>query len=192
MAFIRVLLLLGFALPACAGQNDSALLSRIDAYLNSYPRLQAQFIQTAPGGEISEGMLYLERPGKMRWEYAPPSPVLLVAEGGTATFFDRELAQTSHFSTSDHWLGLLAQKDVMLADLSQLQSITRKAGELYVDLIQGEERLTMVFSEAPLQLKQLIAVDATGQATAIALFALDKPEAFPDDFFTLRYRLKNN
>jgi hypothetical protein len=59
-------------------------------------------------------------------------------------------------------------------------------------LIQGEERLTMVFSEAPLQLKQLIAVDATGQATAIALFALDKPEAFPDDFFTLRYRLKNN
>jgi outer membrane lipoprotein-sorting protein len=97
MAFIRVLLLLGFALPACAGQNDSALLSRIDAYLNSYPRLQAQFIQTAPGGEISEGMLYLERPGKMRWEYAPPSPVLLVAEGGTATFFDRELAQTQPF-----------------------------------------------------------------------------------------------
>jgi hypothetical protein len=86
MAFIRVLLLLGFALPACAGQNDSALLSRIDAYLNSYPRLQAQFIQTAPGGEISEGMLYLERPGKMRWEYAPPSPVLLVAEAAPLHF----------------------------------------------------------------------------------------------------------
>lgn len=188
MALIRILLLLGFAFPAFAGESDGAVLSRIDAYLNAYPRLQARFVQTAPDGGVSEGMLYLERPGKMRWEYAPPSPVLLVAEGGTAIFFDRELEQTSHFSTRDHWLGLLAREDIALAALPQLKAVAQEVGMIRLTLEQGEERLTMVFSAAPLELKTLDAVDATGQATTIALSSIEKPPAFADDFFTLRYR----
>ena len=188
MAFIRYLLLLCLAWPAYAGSADNDKLSRIDAYLNSYPRLQAQFIQTASDGSISEGTLYLERPGKMRWEYALPSPILIVATGGTLTYFDRELSQTSHLPINDHWLGLLAEEDVRLAALPQLQGIEAQAGMIRVSLAQEDSRLTMLFSEAPLQLRQLIATDATGQPTTITLSGIRQAEAFPPEFFTLRYR----
>lgn len=177
---------------AQAHPSDSFPLSRIDAYLNDYSRLQARFTQTAPDGGIGEGMLYLERPGKMRWDYAPPHPVVMVASGAILTYYDRELAQTSHLSLDDHWLGVLTKSDLRLNELPQLQTITREMGEIHLLLAQEEGSVTLSFSESPLILKRLAVVDATGQSTLITLADIRRAEPFSKDFFTLRDALKNN
>jgi outer membrane lipoprotein-sorting protein len=189
MQTLRLFFLLCLAWPAHAAPlDDRAVLARIDAYLNSYPRLQAHFNQTAPDGSTSEGMLYLERPGRMRWEYEPPSPILIVADGGVITYFDRELSQTSHLSMKDNWLGLLAARDLKVDAMPQLREVVSQNGMIRVQLAQEDGSLAMLFSEVPLTLRQLVAVDATGQATTIALSNIRHADPFPDDFFTLRYR----
>ena len=79
--------------PAAAqtfGQ-DQADLARIEAYLNSIRSLKARFVQTASNGSTASGVALLQRPGKMRFQYDPPTPFLLVANHGFLTFVDSQL-----------------------------------------------------------------------------------------------------
>src|SRR5450759_5655024 len=77
-------------------ERDRADLSRIETYLNALRALKARFLQVAPDGAVSGGVVWLERPGRMRFQYDPPSPILLVAGHGVVLFHDRQLNQTSN------------------------------------------------------------------------------------------------
>src|SRR5579859_35045 len=70
--------------------QDRADLARIEAYLNGLHTLKARFLQVAPDGATSQGTAWLQRPGRMRFQYEPPSPLLLVAGHGLFVFYDRE------------------------------------------------------------------------------------------------------
>ena len=62
--------------------------------------LKAHFLQVAPNGAISQGTAWLDRPGRMRFQYDPPSPLLLVAGHGLVVFHDKSLNQTSNIPLS--------------------------------------------------------------------------------------------
>ncbi|HEX4891524.1 MAG TPA: outer membrane lipoprotein carrier protein LolA, partial [Alphaproteobacteria bacterium] len=68
---------------ALAGLNaqQRADLDRVNSYLNRLDRLSAGFMQIAPDGDVSRGQFFLNRPGRMRFEYAPPDDMLIVADG---------------------------------------------------------------------------------------------------------------
>src|SRR3954447_24163527 len=83
-----VLLLLAAPVAAAPPQRslqlspaDQADLRRVEEYLNSVRTMTARFVQYAEGGNTAEGRVYVSRPGHMRFEYDPPSPILLVANG---------------------------------------------------------------------------------------------------------------
>ena len=76
--------------------QDKADLGRIETYLDGLRTLKARFLQVAPNGALSQGTAWLERPGRMRFQYDPPSPFLLVAGHGLVVFHDRSLNQTSN------------------------------------------------------------------------------------------------
>ena len=80
--------------------QDQADLARIETYLDGLRTLKAHFLQVAPNGAISQGTAWLERPGRMRFQYDPPSPLLLVAGHGLVVFYDKSLNQTSNFPIS--------------------------------------------------------------------------------------------
>ena len=63
-----------------SGSSD-AELDRIERYLNSLQTLQSKFVQNNPDGSHAHGTLYLQRPGRMRFEYDPPTPIRLYANG---------------------------------------------------------------------------------------------------------------
>ena len=85
-----------------ATAQDRADLARIEAYLNGLHTLKAHFLQVAPDGGLSEGTAWLERPGRMRFQYDPPAPFLLVAAHGLLVFRDSKLDQTSNmFAVAD-------------------------------------------------------------------------------------------
>ncbi|HYD73929.1 MAG TPA: outer membrane lipoprotein carrier protein LolA, partial [Candidatus Binatia bacterium] len=66
---------------ALQGEARANAIATANRYLNSYARLQARFTQSSPGGGRSAGTLYIQKPGRMRFQYDPPAQLLVVADG---------------------------------------------------------------------------------------------------------------
>ena len=70
-------------------QDDLDNISKIENFLNSITTLKSNFLQTASTGERSGGVLFLDRPGKMRVQYDEPSPILLVSDGSYVIYVEK-------------------------------------------------------------------------------------------------------
>jgi outer membrane lipoprotein-sorting protein len=166
----------GVAAAQTSGQ-DQADLARIEAYLNGIRSLRARFVQTAADGSPASGVALLQRPGKMRFQYDPPTPYLLVANHGFLTFVDSQLAQTSHIPLSRTPLGILLSDRVTLSGEVTVTKLDRLPGQLQVSLIRtsspGEGTLTLIFADNPLVLRQWIVLDQQGRQTRVAFTNMD-------------------
>jgi len=168
----------GVAAPAAAGfvptAQDAADLARIESYLNGLRSLKARFLQVAPNGAVSGGTAWLERPGRMRFQYDPPSPLLLVAGHGLVVFHDSQLNQTSNIPIGRTPLGILLADKVTLSGDVTVTGIARQPGQILVSLVRtaspGDGTLTLVFSDNPLALKQWSVLDAQRQETRVTLY----------------------
>lgn len=174
MKKILVLLVVLFTAPAFAVSDDTKHIKAVEAYLTSITSIVADFSQVAPDGGISTGKFFLQRPGKMRWQYNPPTPILLVSNGKTLTYFDAELDQVNYIPLDETLAGFLAQKTIKLqSDATVLVDFKRSGGIVRASIVQKEQpeqgTLTLELTENPLQLKQMKIVDAAGGETSIQL-----------------------
>jgi outer membrane lipoprotein-sorting protein len=153
--------------------QDSADLARIEGYLDSLKTLKAHFLQVAPNGAISQGNVWLDRPGRMRFQYDPPSPLLLVAGHGLVVFHDKSLNQTTNIPLSQTPLGILLADHVRLKGDVAVTGMQRLPGQLQVSLIRtaspGDGTLTLIFADNPLTLRQWTVLDAQRQETRVTL-----------------------
>lgn len=165
-------------------------LERVETYLNSLTTVVTDFTQVAPDGTLSSGKFYLERPGKMRWEYDPPVPILMVSSGGVMTYFDRELAQTSTIPIDNTPAGILVREHIAFSGDIAVKEISNKAGIIRVTLIQPEKpdngELTLEMTDKPLALKNLSFIDATNQETRISFSNAVMGQPIDSKLFTLR------
>lgn len=154
------------------GPQDRADIDRITGYLKSIEHLQGGFLQVGPDGSITEGMFYLRRPGRLRFEYAPPTELVVVADG-TWVIVKEEDYTAQRYPIGATPLNLLLASDVDLSRSSDVREVKREPGLLRVTLADpsGEAPgdLTLVFDEPQLQLRQWIVRDAQGLQTTIAL-----------------------
>ncbi|MEM9141196.1 MAG: outer membrane lipoprotein carrier protein LolA, partial [Pseudomonadota bacterium] len=161
-----------FPLPALA-QVSQADLTRISNYLNGIGTMQGNFVQVGPDGDLSEGLFYMRRPGRIRFEYQPPNPSLIVADGFWVGVYDTVDNTLDRFPLSETPLDLLLRDRVNLRNEGAIQSIERSQGQLRVRAIDPEApdqgSITMIFSDNPLQLTQWIVEDAQGLNTTVAL-----------------------
>lgn len=152
---------------------DLADIARIERYLNNISTMRARFLQVAANDELSQGWVYLSRPGKLRVEYDPPTPVLIIGDGSWLIYHDSELEQTTYRSLGSSLAGFLVQKTVRLGGEVTVTGLERGPGVIRVKLVktgEGEEgSLALTFSDRPLVLRQWTITDAEGQATQIAL-----------------------
>lgn len=190
-AMLVACLWLGLASAAAGaelGEADKAAVARIAAYLNDVRSLKARFIQVGPNGELAQGDLYLRRPGRLRFEYDPPSPLLLVADGFWLILQDKELEQVSRWPVNDTPLGVLVADDIELdGQRTRVTEVGRRAGVLTVTLIDRERpdegSVTLVFSDSPLRLRQWRIVDAQGGVTNLSLQRIQlNPKLDPELF----------
>ncbi len=95
--FVSVLSLgLGAAVPGFQHEmsdSDKSDLDRVSAYLNAIHTLKAAFVQIGPEGQVDQGTFYIEKPGRMRFEYTPPNPTLVVSDGSTAPAVENQKTQ---------------------------------------------------------------------------------------------------
>lgn len=162
------------AIPAARAETREATLMRVEQYLESLTTLKADFVQVDPNGELASGQFMLKRPGKMRWQYDPPVPVVMVSTGQSLRYYDYELDQISDIPLDDTLAGFLARKDISFdPKVVKVLEAASVNGVLRVKIEQagkpGDGNLTMEFAEAPLKLRNLILVDAEGKQTNISL-----------------------
>jgi outer membrane lipoprotein-sorting protein len=167
--------------------QDKADLARISAYLDGLRTLKAHFLQVSPDGDTSEGTAWLSRPGRMRFEYDPPAPFLLVAGFGSAVFFDKQLKQTSAVPLSTTPLGLLLADHINFGDEVRVTSVSRFPGQIQVTMVRAtapaDGSLSLVFADAPLALRQWAVTDAQRQETRVSLFNIQLGGSFPAQMF---------
>jgi len=172
---LAALLLPALPLPASAqlSGTDMRDLARISNYLNGVKTMQGSFVQVGPDGELSEGTFYLRRPGRIRFEYEPPNPALVVADGTWVGVYDTHLKTLDRIPLGSTPLELLLKKRVDLRKENAVQSIERSSGQMRVTVVDPDEpeqgSITMVFADNPLELRQWIVVDAQGLTTTVAL-----------------------
>ncbi len=153
--------------------QDRADLARIETYLTGLRSLKANFMQVAPDGQISAGNAWLARPGRMRFEYFPPSPILLVAGNGLLVFHDKQLKQTSNLFLGQTPLGILLDDKVQLSGDLTVLGLQREPGLLQLTITRtktpGDGNLTLFFTDQPLALRQWVVLDAQRQETRVTL-----------------------
>ncbi|HQT77981.1 MAG: hypothetical protein B7Z80_22490 [Rhodospirillales bacterium 20-64-7] len=153
--------------------QDRADIARVEQYLDGIKTLRAHFTQVAQDGAISQGTAWMERPGRMRFQYDPPSPFLLIAAYGVLTFQDSSLQQTSNISLSRTPLGILLADHVKLSGKVTVTAMQHQPGQIQITLVRtetpGDGSLTLIFTEPPLTLRQWIVVDAQQRETRVTL-----------------------
>ena len=194
----RHLLGAGLAL-ACAGlaarpaeaalsAADRAEITRAQAYLDSITTLKARFLQVAPDGSTATGTAWLDRPGRMRFQYDPPSPLLLVAGHGLFVYYDASLQQTSNLPLASTPLGLLLQRHLRLSGDVTVTAVRHRPGELILRLVRtrnpAQGSLTLVFADPPLVLRQWQVEDARHQVTQVTLYNIETGGRFKPSLFT--------
>jgi outer membrane lipoprotein-sorting protein len=183
---VLAVLLLGVPAPLTAAppqaarlsSADQALVGRIEAYFNGVRTMRARFLQSASTGQTAEGSVALQRPGRMRIEYDPPMPVLIVADGTWLIYHDRGLNQISYLPLGSTPAGILVEDRIDLDGGGlTIVDFARAAGVVRITVVRTQSpadgSLTLAFSESPLELKQWRVVDAQGVATTVSLFEIE-------------------
>lgn len=162
--------------PVQSGMDEQYApdIARVETYLSSISSVVADFSQTSSDGSVGAGKFFMKRPGKMRWQYNPPTPILLVSDGKVVTYYDAGLDQVTYVGVDDTLAGFLAQKTIKLSSEStKLTRFSNENGLISATIIQskkpGDGSLTLEFSDKPLEIKNMIAVDATGNETRVTL-----------------------
>jgi outer membrane lipoprotein-sorting protein len=172
--------------PATLTPLDMDDLGRITAYLNGIRTMTARFRQSSPGGGNGTGSLWMARPGRMRFEYDPPSPILLIADRFYVYYVDKQLAEMSKVGLKSTPAWFLLRDPITFDDLI-IKRFERGANTLTITVVEPTESengsLTIVFSSQPLALRQWTIVDQQRKTTTVSIsnaqfgVALD-PELF--------------
>jgi outer membrane lipoprotein-sorting protein len=182
-----------FAIPSAQAQahkmsaQDLADVARIEAYFNAITTLSAEFSQIAPDGRVSIGDFYMRRPGRLRFEYAPPVPLLIVADGFRLIFYDHELGQVNAWPVAATPLGPLVARTVDFINSGHAQAVKSQPGILRLTLVDpnrpDEGSITLVFQDDPLELRQWEVTDPQGLVTVVVLTGMRiDPDLEPELF----------
>jgi outer membrane lipoprotein-sorting protein len=158
--------------PAPLTAQDQSDLQRIAAYLNSIGTMTARFHQYTANGGTAEGWLWMERPGRMRFQYDPPTPILLIADRFYVYYIDTKLDEVSKVGLKFTPAWFLLRVPISFADLT-VTRFERGNNLLRITVVDPKApdngSLTMTFTDQPLALVQWTIVDQQRHVTTVAL-----------------------
>ena len=159
--------------PAEWTRADAADLDRVSAMLNGFQTMEGGFLQVEPSGQTDAGKFYILKPGKIRFDYDPPSPTLVISDGLTIAVYNTKLNTVNRYPLSSTPLNLLLSDDIDLKRSMAVVGVERQPGELIIDARSTDRRttanMTIVFSDPGLELRQWTIVDAQGLPTTVSL-----------------------
>lgn len=168
-------------------QDYAPLVKQAGDYLNTLGTLKARFLLTAADGAQQIGTFYLDRPGRLRFEYDPPSRDFIVADGILIYFYDSQIKQQSNAPIGQTLADFLLRKNIKLGGDIKVTRVMRGGGMLQITVQQAKDpgagTLTLGFSENPMKLKKWRVVDAQNATVEVELFQMETDVSLSDDLF---------
>jgi outer membrane lipoprotein-sorting protein len=178
--------------PSVFDAKQRALVNRVSAYLTSVQVLTGNFVQVGPDGRRSTGHLFIQKPGKVRFEYDPPSPIDIIADGQQVVVRDRKLDTQDLYPLSQTPLRFLLADRIDLLQDTNVVGVT--ADDTFVSVLieekqafVGTNRLMMMFDSKDFKLKQWTVTDVQGFDTTIAVSNLDTSKRPDPNLFKFDY-----
>ncbi len=184
----------GLQLGATAfDDKQRALLERVSKYLSSVQTMVGSFVQIGPDGGRTEGSFYIQKPGRVRFQYNPPSPIDIIADGSSVVVRDRKLATQDLYPLSQTPLRYLLADHIDLLRDTDVVSVS--ADDTFVtvvieekQLVAGTNRLMIMFDAKDLTLKQWTVTDPQGLDTTVAVYNLDTAKKPDPNLFVINYQ----
>lgn len=172
--------------------NQKAQAAKVSAYLSSLQTLVGNFVQVGPDGTKTMGDFYIQKPGKVRFEYDPPSPIDIIADGSTVAVRDRKLATQDIYPLSQTPLRYLLSDRIDLLKDTNVVSVT--SDDLYITVtieekqaLIGTSRLMLMVGAKDGQLKQWTVTDPQGYDTTVAVYNLDATKKLDPSLFKIDF-----
>jgi outer membrane lipoprotein-sorting protein len=180
------------SLFASFDSNQKAQAAKVSAYLSSLQNLVGNFVQVGPDGTKTKGDFFIQKPGKVRFEYDPPNPIDIVADGTTLIVRDRKLATQDIYPLSQTPLRYLLSDRIDLMKDTNVVNVT--ADDLFVSVtieekqaLVGTSRLMLMVGAKDGQLKQWTVTDPQGYDTTVAVYNLDTTKKIDPGMFKIDF-----
>ena len=180
-------LALAAALPAAA---QSVNVTAINSYLTALRSATGTFRQTNPNGSVQTGRFYLQKPGRIRFEYDSPKGAMVLADGSWVGVFDpKSNRNPTRYPLDRTPLSLLLRDRLSLAEPGLVLGATRNAGVTEITVVDPrapqEGRMVMSFSENPIALTSWTITTKTGARTRVDLRSLEMASGFDRGLFNI-------
>ncbi|MEM7289359.1 MAG: outer-membrane lipoprotein carrier protein LolA [Pseudomonadota bacterium] len=177
-----------------AGSMDNAdtkaeAINKLSRHFTAVPTMTGEFIQFGPNGEQTGGEFYIQRPGKIRFDYEDPSPLMLISNGKTLGVRNAKLKTWQYIPLRKTPLSLLLAKQLKVDDESVREI---QAGEDVTRVVMGDKNIfgdseiTLLFDPNTFDLRQWTIKDNQGKETSVMIFNVQKNVRIPEKTFALR------
>ena len=167
-------------------------VDKVSAYLSSIQQLVGDFVQVGPDGSRVRGEFYIQKPGKVRFDYEPPSRIEIIADGQSVVVRDRKLATQDLYPLSQTPLRYLLSDRIDL--LKETNIVGVRADDTFVTItieetqpLVGTSRLMMMVGAKDFKLKQWTITDPQGYDTTVAVSNLDNSKRPDPSLFKIDY-----
>lgn len=172
--------------------SQRALVDKVSGYLTGLRTMVGDFVQVGPDGGKTEGQIFMQKPGRVRFEYNDPSPIQLIADGQSLVVRDRKLATQDLYPLGQTPLRfLLADKVDLLRDTNVVGVYS---DDVFVTVVieekqtlGGKHRLMLMFGTQDLALRQWTVTDPQGYDTTVAIYNIDTTKRPDPSLFKINY-----
>jgi outer membrane lipoprotein-sorting protein len=196
---IKRLLAFWFAVVSAAAINV-ALTTAVSAapveaktiadHFSSVKSMSGDFVQSGPKAEKTSGRFFLQRPGKIRFNYAGQSGISVIADGKSLVVYNKKLKTSRLYALSKTPLKLLLDNEVDFSG-RRLKSIREDGAQIIIKLADksafGNSNITMVFDRKSLDLRRWSLTDERGLTTTVTIFNVKQGVRAPAGTFTIDY-----
>ena len=172
--------------------NQKAEAAKVSNYLSSLQTLVGNFVQVGPDGTKTKGDFYIQKPGKVRFEYDPPTPIDIIADGSSLAVRDRNLATQDIYPLSQTPLRYLLSDRIDLMKDTNVVNVT--ADDVFISVtieekqaLVGTSRLMLMIGAKDGQLKQWTVTDPQGYDTTVAVYNLDSTKKLDPSLFKIDF-----
>ena len=176
--------------PKVATMDAAGAIQRANAWFNASPTMVADFVQIGADGRRTQGRLSVLKPGRLRFEYASPATLEIIADGTSVAVRDRKLATQDVYFLSQTPLKFLLKEQTDLSRDTKILGVNLDAKTTTISIedkatFGGTSRLTLVFDAQTFVLKQWTVIDPQGYETMVTLSNVDLKSRPPGDLFKI-------
>ncbi|MBZ9797061.1 outer membrane lipoprotein carrier protein LolA [Mesorhizobium sp. ES1-4] len=180
----------GVELLASAQAAVPSAAQKIADHFSSVKSMSGEFVQFGPNNQQTGGKFFLERPGKIRFNYDGAANFKVISDGQSVVILNKRLNTSDLYPLSKTPLKLLLDDKIDLSG-GRVKSIKEESDLTTIQLadksVFGNSKITMMFDPKTYELRQWTITDAQGKDTTVMIYNVKEGVSFAPDTFAIDY-----